>query len=454
MKQNKKLSVLALTIGLAFSTSVVAAVSPELATQLGKELTSIGAEAAANADGSIPAYTGGLRTAPAGFKAGDTVRPDPFASETPVVVINQSNLAEHQQWLTATTTELIKRFPSFAVNLYPSHRTAAYPDALQQNAIKNATQAETKEQGLVLSNVLPGVPFPIPQTGAEAMWNSLLRFQGVAFQSKYDSWNVDASGNPTLATTGQAYNSFPIYENLNKPIKDRDIFFQTKLMYTGPARRAGEAIMLKDSVNPVQHPRKAWQYLPGVRRVKLAPSLAYDTPNPGTAGSSTFDDVYVFNGAIDRFNWTLVGKQEMYVPYNTYKLTYVQDPALLTTPNHLNPDFVRFEKHRVWVVEGKLKDDARHVYQTRRFYLDEDSWIILASDQYDARGQLYRGSFAFLTQSYDVSIPDATPHMIYDLVAGTYNINGVVGPHGGIRYIDALPKSIWAPESLAGIGIR
>ncbi len=169
--------------------------------------------------------------------------------------------------------------------------------------------------------------------------------------------------------------------------------------------------MLEDAANPLVQERRAWQYLPGQRRVKLAPNLAYDTPNPGTAGSGTFDDVYVFSGALDRYDWQLLGKKEMYVPYNTYKLTYIHDPKSLTTPNHLSPDQVRWEKHRVWVVEGTLKGNARHIYAKRRFYLDEDSWFALASDQYDARGQLYRGSFSFFTQSYDVQIPNNNPHV-------------------------------------------
>jgi len=281
-----------------------------------------------------------------------------------------------------------------------------------------------------------------------------LRYQGVSISSKYDSWNVDSAGVPSLATTGQAFISYPIYENLAQPISSADVYYQMKLSYTGPSRRAGEAMMLKDAANPLQQPRRAWQYLPGQRRVKLAPNLAYDTPNPGTSGAGTYDDVFVFNGALDRYDWKLVGKQEMIVPYNTYKLTYVQDPKSITTPNHLAPEFVRWEKHRVWVVEGNLKAGARHIYQKRRFYLDEDSWTALASDQYDARGQLYRGSFAFLSQSYDKQVPDSTPFMIYDLVGGSYNINGVVGPYGGIKYIDPLSKAQWSSESLAGAGIR
>ncbi|MHA6130366.1 DUF1329 domain-containing protein [Pseudomonas mohnii] len=447
-------TLLAASLVMAIGAQAQAAVSTQEAAKLGSSLTLVGAEKAASADGAIPAYAGGLTTAPASFKAGDSMRPDPFASEKPVLVIDGKNVDQYKGMLTATTVELAKRFPTFRVDVYPTHRTVALPQAVLDNSVKNASGAKSLEGGLAIDNVLPGVPFPIPQSGSEAMWNFLLRYQGVNINSKYDSWNVDSAGVPSLATTGQAFITYPIYENLAQTISSADVYYQMKLYYTGPARRAGESIMLKDAANPLQQPRRAWQYLPGQRRVKLAPNLAYDTPNPGTAGAGTYDDVFVFNGALDRYDWKLVGKQEMIVPYNTYKLTYAQDPKSLTTPNHLAPDFVRWEKHRVWVVEGNLKAGARHVYQKRRFYLDEDSWAALASDQYDARGQLYRGSFAFLSQSYDKQVPDSTPFMIYDLVGGSYNINGVVGPYGGIRYIDSLSKAQWSPESLAGAGIR
>lgn len=447
-------TLIAASLALAIAGQAHAAVSVDEAAKLGASLTKVGADMAASADGAIPAYQGGLTTPPAGFKNGDTMRPDPFAGDKPLLSIDGKNVDQYKDQLTATTIELAKRFPTFRVDVYPTHRSVALPQAVLDNTLKNAVNAQSKEGGSAVDNVLPGIPFPIPKTGAEAMWNFLLRYQGVSISSKYDSWNVDAAGKPTLSTTGQANISYPIYEDMSKPIGAKDTYYQMKLAYTAPARRAGEAIMLRDAANPLVQPRSAWQYLPGQRRVKLAPNLAYDTPNPGTSGSGTYDDVFVFNGALDRYEWKLEGKKEMYVPYNTYSLTYQVDPKRLTTPNHLNPDNVRWEKHRVWVVEGTLKSDARHIYHKRRFYLDEDSWVALASDQYDARGQLYRGSFAFLTQSYDKQTPDATPFMIYDLIGGTYNINGVVGPYGGIRYIDPLSKTQWSPEALAGAGIR
>lgn len=448
-------SLLATTLAVAVAGAAHAAVSPEQAAQLGKTLTAVGAEKAGNADGSIPEYSGGLTTPPASYQKGSSFRPDPFAGETPRLVITGKNAAEYAGKLTASTQELLKRFPSYRVDVFPTHRTVALPQRLLDNTAKNAVGATATEGGVALENALPGVPFPIPNTGHEAMWNHLLRYLGHAINAKYDSWNVDSSGVATLATAGNAYIEYPLYDPARtEPAKASDTYYRIKIAYEGPARRAGEAILVMDAVNPMKQPRRAWQYLPGQRRVKLAPDIAYDTPNPGSAGSSTYDDGFVFNGALDRYDFKLVGKKEMYVPYNTYKLSYHEKAADITTPNHANPDLVRWELHRVWVVEATLKPGKRHIYSKRTFYLDEDSWIAVASDEYDSGGQLYRGSFAHMAYSYDVQAPSADNHMIYDFVTGSYNITGVYGPYGGLKYIEPLSKARWAPDSLAGTGIR
>lgn len=446
---------LASTLAMAVAGVAQAAVAPEQAAQLGNSLTLVGAELAGNADGTIPAYSGGLSTVPSGYKSGSSMRVDPFADETPRLVITGQNVAAHQDKLTAATQELLKRFPSYRIDVYPTHRTVALPQRLLDNTLKNAVDTKAVEGGLALENALPGVPFPIPQSGYEVMWNHLLRYQGHAINSKYDSWNVDSSGTASLATTGNAFIEYPLYDPARTgPAKESDVYFKTKLYYQGPARRAGEAILLVDAVNPLKQPRRGWQYLPGQRRVKLAPDIAYDTPNPGAVGASTYDDAWVFNGAMDRFDFKLVGKKEMYVPYNTYKLSYHEKAADITTPNHINPDLLRWELHRVWVVEATLKPGKRHIYAKRTFYVDEDSWIALASDAYDARGQLFRGAFAHMAYSYDVQAPNSDNHMFYDFVSGSYNITGIYGPYGGVKYIEPLSKAQWSAESLAGAGIR
>tara|TARA_Y100000296_G_scaffold87491_1_gene135708 strand:+ start:10446 stop:11810 length:1365 start_codon:yes stop_codon:yes gene_type:complete len=449
-------SFLITTLALAVSGAAMAAVTPEQAAQLGTTLTGIGAEKAGSADGTIPSYDGGLTTIPAGFKAGDSFRPDPFAGEKPRLVINGQNVADYADKLSASTVELLKRYPSFRLDVYPTHRSMALPQQVLDNTAANALAATTSEGGLALENALPGIPFPIPNDGNEAMWNHLMRYQGVAMSIKYDGWIVDSSGKATLSSAAIASIEHSLYDEKRPvgPAGADELFYKIKLEYDAPARRAGEAVIAIDSVNSMKHPRRAWQYLPGQRRVKLAPELAYDTPNPGLSGTATWDDGFLFNGAMDRYDFKLVGKQEMYIPYNSYRMNYHKNPAELVTAKHLNPDLQRWELHRVWVVEATLKPGKRHIYSKRTFYLDEDSWTAVASDEYDGRGQLYRGGFTHLAYSYDVQAADGINHMLYDFTSGAYNLTGYYGPYGGFKYIEPLSRTQWSPESLAGTGIR
>jgi hypothetical protein len=449
-------SLVALAIASLTAGSAWAAVSAEEAKQLGTTLTLTGAEKAGNKDGTIPEYTGGLTTPPADFKPGSGIRPDPFANEKPRLVITGKDLAAQADKLTEGTKELLKRFPTMRVDVYLTHRTASIPKYVIDNTLKNATGAKIADGGLGTENVLPGFPFPIPKSGHEVMWNHLLTYKGQGFNLKYDSVNVDSAGVATLATTGDATYAWPNYDSKKTGVmKETEPFWYVKLAYLAPARRNGEALLVWDSANPLKQGRRAWQYLPGQRRVKLAPDIAYDTPNPGSAGANTYDDASVFNGAMDRFDFKLIGKKEMYVPYSAYRVAYVKSTADITKPNHLNPDLVRWELHRVWVVEATLKPDKRHIYSKRIFYIDEDSWIALASDEYDGRGQLYRSAFAFQSQSYDVQAPWVDTLAFYDFSSGAYNIAGVNGPYFGVKYMtEPKTESFWASDALAGAGVR
>jgi hypothetical protein len=441
----------------AFAANASAAATPEEAAQLGKKLTLIGAERAGNAEGTIPEYTGGLTTPPPGYKAGSGMRPDPFESEKPLYSITSKNMAQYDAKLSEVTKELLKRNPNtFRVDVYPTHRTAALPKFVADNTVKNATGAKLSADGLSFENAYAGFPFPIPKNGNEAMHNHYMRYLGHAVQWKFDGINVNASGDVVLSSTGEAFDEFPVYDPGRKGVmKDTDTMTRFKIYWGAPARLAGEAIMLNDAVNPEVQKRRVWIYLPGQRRVKLAPEVGYDTPNNSSSGMTTFDDASVFSGAMDRFDMKLVGKKEMFIPYNTYKFTYGSDTKNVWKPKHVNPDAVRWELHRVWVVEATLKPGKRHIYSKRFFYLDEDSWVAMASDQYDARGQLYRGTFAYMAPAYDMPAPLARNNVTYDLAAGSYAaLTGNFGAYYGIKSIKPMPENEWSSDSLAGAGVR
>ncbi|UVE19575.1 DUF1329 domain-containing protein [Pseudomonas sp. LS44] len=430
-----------------------AAVSATEAQKLGTTLTSFGAEKAGNADGSIPEYTGGLTTAPAGFDASTGIRPDPFASEKPLFSIDAKNMDQYAAKLSEGAKSLLKNQPGYRIDVYPTHRTVAYPQFVLDNTVKNATRASLSADGLSVQGARAGTPFPIPKTGNEVMLNHIARFQGLRFViPKYTAYNVNASGRKVISTQGMWANESAFYD-LSRPA-DENLMTRARANYSGPARRAGESLQTAEPIDYTTLGRRAYQYLPGQRRVRLAPDLAYDTPNPSTSGMSTVDDTNLFSGKMDRYDWKLVGKKELYVPYNTYRFTYADNPDEVVGPKFLNPDVVRWELHRVWVVEATLKEGQRHIYAKRTYYLDEDSWAALAVDQYDGRGQLWRPGFSYITALYDQSAINNTPVSHYDVIAGTYYINLWPGKYGLKISNSLLPDSKWTPDNLAGTGIR
>jgi hypothetical protein len=186
-------------------------------------------------------------------------------------------------------------------------------------------------------------------------------------------------------------------------------------VFEEPARQKGQMTIVHEALDQVKNERKAWVYIPGARRVRRAPTVGYDTPD-GPGGLVTVDDSLGFNGALDRFTWNLVGKKEVYIPYHAYKF---DDPKVkydtLLQKGHANPEYMRYELHRVWIVEADLKDGQRHVYKKRRFYIDEDSWQIVLLESYDGRGELWR--VGVLNTLYDYSLQGyvARAQMFHDL---------------------------------------
>jgi len=450
MTHSFKLLASLLATACTFGSSAAMAADDAKAA-LGTTLTSVGAEKAGNKEGTIPEYTGGLTTAPATFKAGLGMRPSPFADEKARLTVDAKNMAQYADQLTEGTKALLQKYPTFRVDVYPTHRTVAFPKFVTDNTLKNASRAKTTNDGRSIEGAHAGFPFPVPKTGYEAMWNHLVRFNGESYEAKYRNLSVDANGRPTLSTEGTSVQEYPFWDATKT---SADTLWRIKLTYTGPARRAGEALLIVDPLDIGQKDRRAWSYLPGQRRVKVAPDFSFDTPNPGTAGATTFDDTFIFNGSMDRFDFKLVGKREMLVPYNAYAAVYESKQDDLLKPNHLNPAFVRWELHRVWVVEATLREGKRHIYSKRVFYLDEDSWAALASDEYDARGQLYRAGFAYMAPSYDLPAPYSDMFGHYDLVARVYSLTGYIAETGGLRHTKPLADREWTADALAGAGIR
>lgn len=451
----KKLSLLSSAVALAFAFGVQAKLPADQVARLGQDLTPMGAEKAGNKDGSIPAWEGGITAAPAGFKPGSH-HVDPFAADKVLFTIDKSNLDKYKANLSPGQIALFDLYPTFKMNVYQTRRSASYPQYVYDATKKIAGTAELVEGGNGIKNAAIGIPFPIPANGLEAIWNHTLRFRGVAATRNGGQAAPTADGKFTLIKFDEQI-MFKYSEPSATPtaLETENILFRFKQSVTEPARLAGTALLVHETMDQVKTPRQAWTYNTGQRRVRRAPNVAYDAPGTASDGLRTTDDFDMFNGSPDRYNWKLVGKQEMYIPYNSYKL-HSKDVKYtdILKPGHINPDLVRWEKHRVWVVEASLKSGISHVYGKRVFFIDEDSWQVHVADLYDARGQLYRVATAHGLNYYEVPTHWSTLEVYHDLNSRRYIAIGLDNEDKMYDFSVKLSDNDFTPAALRREGTR
>jgi hypothetical protein len=450
-KTFRLLGTLFLLLGVATFSS--AQLSPEEIARLGNDLTPLGAEMAGNADGTIPPWTGGITAPPPGYQKGDH-HPDPFTDDAILFTITAENMDQYADKLTVGHKAMLETYPSFFMNVYPTRRSAAVPQRIYDATREVAATARLVNDGDGVAGAVVGIPFPIPKAGVEVIWNHLLRFRGEAAERRIAQAAVTRGGDYTLVQFKEEYYLLYAKEGITEEeLGNRILLFKQEV--TAPARLAGEILLVHETLDQVREPRSAWVYNPGQRRVRRAPNVAYDNPGTASDGIRTNDQFDMFNGAPDRYNWELVGKKEMYVPYNSYKLHSNRlKYSDILTPLHVNPEHLRYELHRVWVVDATLKDGARHLYKRRTFYVDEDSWQILAVDIYDNRDQLWRVSEGHVINYYEVPTLWTTLEVHTDLQSGRYLAVGLNNESTMFNF-DVRPSlADFAPGALRRGGTR
>jgi hypothetical protein len=419
-------------------------------------LTPMGAERAGNADGSIPAWTGGYTTIPAGWQPGQWM-PDPFASEQPVLKIDASNMADHAANLSDGIMALMTKF-GFSINVYPTHRTACAPQEVYDNIAKNVTRAQLNPGGGRLGYVgaFGGAPFPIPNTavpldaGAQIMWNHCSRWLGNACFLHSRSVAVN-NGQYIISDIAPANYDYPYYRKGGSPETYSGVEFRQYVVFTAPANLIGEEVLVWATSNPYNDPISSWELLNGQGRVRKAPELEYDTPSSFADGICGYDEYYGFYGALDRYDWKYLGKQEMYIPYNNNGM-YALPPEPVHLKNYLDPAVTRWEKHRVWVVEATLHPGERNVLARRRMYVDEDTWTLAVTDAWDANGNLYKVGTTYNNVRPDVPGTLFTTNCVHNLQTGNYCTPAAMWDekeHPTLVFADSYPDSMFDPTNMA-----
>ena len=444
---------LGLATALAMSGTAWAAVSADQANRLGRDLTPVGGEKAGNAAKTIPEWTGGITAPPANYKP-NMHHPDPFAGDKATLTITPANYKQYADYLSEGQKGMFAKYSTFKMNVYPTRRSASFPSRTYEYTKKNATTAKLESNGDGVIDAAEGIPFPIPQNGYEAVWNHKLKFKGVSAARYANQAAPTASGQFNLVRIREEL--LGLYYKPGNTIADtNNILLYFYQVVESPARLAGQVLLVHESLNQIKQPRQAWIYNPGQRRVRRAPNVAYDNPGTASDGLRTNDMTDMFNGAMDRFDWELKGKKEMYVPYNSYKVHQGNlKPEDIIRPGHVNPDLLRYELHRVWVVDAKLKAGKRHINSRRTFYIDEDSWQILIIDHYDGQGRMWRYSEAPSINYYQVPVFWSTLETHHDLKSGRYIVTGLDNQEKPYDYAFQTTPEQFSPQALRTRGVR
>ncbi len=438
--------ILAILILVSLNGTVWAKVASNEAAQLGQELTPTGAIRAGNKAGTIPRWNGGITSPIAGYEKG-MFHPDPFAKDKIKFNIDANNWQDYQENLTQGQITLLKKFPTFNINVYPSHRSAAYPQFVYDALKKNALSAELQRYGTGVRNTQIASPFPIPKNGLEVLWNHTLRFRGLQYRS-VSGIAINSSSGDTMLVMRES-KIFMAYSQPGITLEDIDNkIFYVKRKTLSPANKSGRLTLVHETLDQVLSPRKAWVYEPGERRVRRTPNLSYDTSDDNN-GIGTIDQFDMYNGAPDFYNWELLGKQEKYVPYNAYKV-HSGDLKVnqIVGKNHVNPDLLRYELHRVWVVEANLRVGMSHIYSKRRFYFDEDTWQIVLAEEYDKKGELVHVSEAHTINYYEVPTTSQTLKVNYNLSESRYYVEGLDNERSPVDYSVGLKKRQFTSSAL------
>ncbi len=451
-----KICLITLLLPIAFASATTQAkVAEQESRLLSTQLTPVGATIEANSEGTIPSWTGKMRGTPAGleYKGSGEVYPDPYADDKVLFTITGENYKQYAHKLSEGQKALFEHYPhSFAMPIYPSHRDGRYAKLFEERTLWNAQNAETINGIDGLQNFTGGTPFPLPKSGGEVIWNARVNQPIPVSDGLFDEFAVYPNGKRENLRVHTLFESPFAYTDRPVGTVDADIGDIAGLIFSeilAPARERGKKLIIHEPLDQVRHSRRSWISLPGLNRVRRAPNVGFDT-QAGPGGFKTVDDHLGFNGSMERYEWKLIGKKEIYIPYHAYRFdTPGIDFSALLTPKHVNPHYMRYELHRVWVVEATLKKGMRHIYAKRRFYIDEDNWLIALHDSYDGHGELWRVGIQNSLYDYYLKGYILRSHINHDLQAKAYVANNLVNDTHPTQYDTPYKgKKFFSPNTL------
>jgi Protein of unknown function (DUF1329) len=277
---------------------------------------------------------------------------------------------------------------------------------------------------LLVQQVVP--PFPIPNSAYEIIWNHLLAYRGHKVTTQKTMWAPGGAGRYIPSTYQVDMINLWNPENGATSFKE-DTWRFLRWTFLSPEMSAMTSHLERTSFDLTMAPGRRWSFNLDSFRVRRAPNNSYGNFMPFTNSILTFDSQRGYEGNPDRYDWTVVSQADYYLPNNSYRLASkgLADENVLAG-NHLNRTYARYELQRVWVVDAILKYKDTHPYHRRRFYVQNDTWQILATEQYSKDEMLISGQEVFPLQRFQHEICTVAGEVTYSFTSKHMVVRG---PH-------------------------
>jgi len=298
-------------------------------------------------------------------------------------------------------------------------KTVEWPRAYRQATEAYSAQVRISADGNTLENYVAGMPFPSidpndPEAARKIMWN---------YQYK-PLITDDVLMRDFQVPSGPLTFTAPMVPDREFMVGDlRRLYYNGRLFVDPkPELPNPDSVRYKEILAPVVAPfdmkgvgslsiryisaarqDDTWLYVPAIRRIRR---MSTAQRSDSLFGQDTDQDSYWgFSGHIAWSDWKLLGVKDVLGVVHREHMPAERCPD--------GGDFAfcdNWERRRAYVIEGVSKL-PQYAYGKRVLYIDAEAWVVLYSDIYDKRGELWKVWIEFFTFRHKAR-PEST--VVYD----------------------------------------
>ncbi|GIT12613.1 MAG: hypothetical protein CM1200mP34_0190 [Verrucomicrobiales bacterium] len=189
-------------------------------------------------------------------------------------------MAQYASKLSDGHQQVLKQYgDTYKMPVYRTRRSASVPKFSSDATLENAPNIRLVNNGNGVNIIPGGIPFPVPKSGQEVIWNHLCRFRVRPACARSGRWPRRGPATTGWCSSRRGGLELPFLGVTVSTETEVSAYFEQKI--TSPAGLGPARFYGSETIDQTRQPRKAWVYNTGQRRVRRAPTSPMTTPDGG-----------------------------------------------------------------------------------------------------------------------------------------------------------------------------